>query len=932
MPTFFATTTKIHLSVSDLAASTTKILSTHASSATARKLQASVAEISSGEVLTEQPLCCQDGSHLRFLGEHEDMPFFMVQAGKNLFKTEVTESILRRQAVKPVVPLSRRAVSHASNDSDSTLTTIGTMTTANDGDAHVEKEQGDTRFKKTNGSSIPAKRSSSGRNLRQPSSPPVGRSSRASSVVTKTDNNTPDVSTSRFQSPNLARQSLPSNGPIPLALTQPEVVPRALSLTVILSKESFAQSCRIGTKHVAQDVKIDIFLNGEMTASTYVPARYRGEANNFVQLTQRFSGRRVGRMLERPWVFVPPGQNADGTLRTSKRNKTAYVDAHERWKAIARSLNNEAEAYGKNQRSDKSVIGEYLVSLAKLDMPTEVDDMQKGGGPKLGVIDVILTLGRGQKDQPEGGYVKEPTRMRLLGFHHDGTGKERRKATNGASAKPLKENAESTIPDPSTSTGNYFSTPIAPSSATSAFRGGRSLATTGATLRSGSHAKSSQKSSMSTTIDKSLSAEQPKSSPMPKSSSLGGNLSLVPAGSPMPKFNAKLPVGLHRPLLDSQAFSGPSSLISRARANNGAHTRKSGALGDMNPAETSHARRSSLRQNYSLSPSISGMRISSDISTVSSDQSSPSTVSKRQERKGAAVTSGDNSPSSTRMSKDTLLRRTSDDMGVSPDVVAAIRGTLSDANRFRQRARSRPTTKPTPKIPQKRYKGFISTDVEAPQARRTSSSHRWGVSDRLTLAEEMAQIEASSRKENSSAAGISARSHQDSDDSNTLYNEERSDSPQKIVKLKLKGSLLPQMTPPSSFTSAEMAVGNNRSYPAQRRSRSMSNRAIHNNTSKPPTVEPAPTPTPKPQPKARQKPPAATPLTTQGQPNWPTPALSQDSVLTYAEEPSWKTGPHSDRKHGAAGRNGGVFRQIKAERNGWFEESSILMGVRFLVG
>ena len=44
---------------------------------------------------------------------------------------------------------------------------------------------------------------------------------------------------------------------------------------------------------------------------------------------------------------------------------------------------------------------------------------------------------------------------------------------------------------------------------------------------------------------------------------------------------------------------------------------------------------------------------------------------------------------------------------------------------------------------------------------------------------------------------------------------------------------------------------------------------------------------------------------------WPTPESSRDCVITYAD---------------------GLTRQVKTERNGWFEEKAVLMGVRYLVG
>jgi hypothetical protein len=55
---------------------------------------------------------------------------------------------------------------------------------------------------------------------------------------------------------------------------------------------------------------------------------------------------------------------------------------------------------------------------------------------------------------------------------------------------------------------------------------------------------------------------------------------------------------------------------------------------------------------------------------------------------------------------------------------------------------------------------------------------------------------------------------------------------------------------------------------------------------------------------------------------WKTPELSKDCVISYAEEGPWLS---------AAG-NGGVIRQIKSTRPGWFQESEVVFAVRYVLG
>jgi hypothetical protein len=56
---------------------------------------------------------------------------------------------------------------------------------------------------------------------------------------------------------------------------------------------------------------------------------------------------------------------------------------------------------------------------------------------------------------------------------------------------------------------------------------------------------------------------------------------------------------------------------------------------------------------------------------------------------------------------------------------------------------------------------------------------------------------------------------------------------------------------------------------------------------------------------------------------WKTPELSKDCVVSFAEEGPWRTGVN---------RKGGVWRQIRSARPGYFKESEVLFGVRYLIG
>jgi hypothetical protein len=191
--------------------------------------------------------------------------------------------------------------------------------------------------------------------------------------------------------------------------------PQALCLTIQLSRKSFLQWPRPemakGNKKL-QDIKIDIFYNGELCDSTVVPQRMRLDSN-VAELTQQFSGRRIDRVIERPWTFIPSEKNANGVLR--EVNNALKVSCEERWNEISLRLRAEAEnAEGRNHLGELGVLGTYLSSLASLPMPKELQDLSVVGGTRIGIIDVVLTCGLGKKDEAGAGYLLHPTPIRIV--------------------------------------------------------------------------------------------------------------------------------------------------------------------------------------------------------------------------------------------------------------------------------------------------------------------------------------------------------------------------------------------------------------------------------------------------------------------------------------------------------------------------------------
>lgn len=184
--------------------------------------------------------------------------------------------------------------------------------------------------------------------------------------------------------------------------------PQALALRVELSKESFLKMDK-----PPEDIRVDVFFNGQLTHSTLWPKRFYHEDNKQSQLLNVFSGRRTQWMCERAWVIVPPGQDPDGSRRRPVVNAETTED---RWDRIQQELLKEVEARGVDERGNIPFVAKYLTEVSKLAMPPELRNWCDLRGQQFGVVDVVLSYGQGLKDSPAKIYISEPTRLRSSKF------------------------------------------------------------------------------------------------------------------------------------------------------------------------------------------------------------------------------------------------------------------------------------------------------------------------------------------------------------------------------------------------------------------------------------------------------------------------------------------------------------------------------------
>ncbi|KAF3049558.1 hypothetical protein E8E11_004889 [Didymella keratinophila] len=176
---------------------------------------------------------------------------------------------------------------------------------------------------------------------------------------------------------------------------------QALALHVKLSDKAFLSGFS-GKTHL----KIEVLFNGQLSTCSLIHTNdIRSGAKS---LNQTFAGYRVGFLAERPWILLPPHTNADGGTRRFRKTITPT----ERWREVSAAVQKEAEERGTDKYGGLPPSATFLHALASMEMPESVPTMQKPGGRKFGIIDVIITAGYGNKFTTGTSYLKRPQRLK----------------------------------------------------------------------------------------------------------------------------------------------------------------------------------------------------------------------------------------------------------------------------------------------------------------------------------------------------------------------------------------------------------------------------------------------------------------------------------------------------------------------------------------
>jgi hypothetical protein len=404
MPTYYPLHTKVHLHASSLVDSTTPAPERQKGRSATLKTEEAVKAMLNGRVLKETPITFgEDNARLHFIGP-DGVPFYLMHAGEESRKPPGEETVIKR-ALQRLKLYQERSGKPASRS----ISTTSTLTSLDPDEALSDPQEDQVDLVVDPNASAP-------------DAPPMTPNQQAQEIE--------EHRLSPIQDHELPNNSWSTSAALPNASAVPTnqhslwhgagtqeqdrlLTPRALALSLSLSDQAFLR--KFDKQKTLQDVKIDTYVNGDLIESTCVPARGVGDNKSKVaqeSMLPVFSGKRVHRMAERALILVPPHQNASGSMRSHNHSKVSLAGLEERWEQVNAAILDDANKRGFNDRGERPPVGAYLASLAALPMPAAIQDFQKtGGGPKFGVIDVVLSVGTGWKFGPTSSYLMQPTRM-----------------------------------------------------------------------------------------------------------------------------------------------------------------------------------------------------------------------------------------------------------------------------------------------------------------------------------------------------------------------------------------------------------------------------------------------------------------------------------------------------------------------------------------
>jgi hypothetical protein len=171
----------------------------------------------------------------------------------------------------------------------------------------------------------------------------------------------------------------------------PDCQPYALGVLIELTK----LTCQHPSlkQPIPPDIRYDVFLNGDLLFSDYIRNRYiavGGEKSTTVLV----AGRRLASYIECPVVVLPFGLDAKGEIITANRARHKVQD---RWNLIGKSFAKHAQElrYWLKDNGRESPLATFFDALASFEIPPELKSLPPKGPQMFGIIDVVISSGRG---------------------------------------------------------------------------------------------------------------------------------------------------------------------------------------------------------------------------------------------------------------------------------------------------------------------------------------------------------------------------------------------------------------------------------------------------------------------------------------------------------------------------------------------------------
>lgn len=213
----------------------------------------------------------------------------------------------------------------------------------------------------------------------------------------------PEVSEHETPIPNRHKHARQNSATVSATPEHINVDQKALVLNVRLLPETFSQ----GHGSALFDIKIEVFYNGEYAGLSYCNGRSYQKSMRRLKLEHVFSGSRVHRQLERPWIL--------STNQTAMSPKDMYARSlqwESRWREISDAIAQEAAYRGSDENGKASPVATYLQCLANIPCPSmNEDDIFSDTGRSMGIVDIVVSMGAGFKDGADAGYIFRPARM-----------------------------------------------------------------------------------------------------------------------------------------------------------------------------------------------------------------------------------------------------------------------------------------------------------------------------------------------------------------------------------------------------------------------------------------------------------------------------------------------------------------------------------------